>query len=62
MASILHVCDADMIEFHRINGNKTINFWRPSPSNRFSNFHLGDYLFFYVYDFIFDVHFFASFC
>lgn len=48
MASILHVCDADMIEFHRINGNKTINFWRPSPSNRFSNFHLGDYLFFYV--------------
>ena len=48
MASILHVCDAQMIEFHRINGNKTINFWRPSPSKRFSNFHIGDYLFFYV--------------
>ena len=48
MASILHICDAKMIEFHRINGNKTINFWRPSPSKRFSNFHIGDYLFFYV--------------
>ncbi len=48
MASILHICDAQMIEFHRINGNKTINFWRPSPSKRFSNFHVGDYLFFYV--------------
>lgn len=48
MASILHICDAQMIEFHRINGNKTINFWRPSPSKRFSNFHIGDYLFFYV--------------
>ncbi len=35
-----------MIEFHRLNGNSTINFWRPSIGKRFTDFHPGDLLFF----------------
>lgn len=35
-----------MIEFHRLNGSDTINFWRPSSSKRFTDFHPGDLLFF----------------
>lgn len=46
MASIIHVTDKDMIEFHRINGNKKMNFWRPGSNKRFADFKAGDYLFF----------------
>lgn len=46
MASIAYVTDRKMIDFHRINGNHSINFWRLSSSKRFSSFHSGDYLFF----------------
>lgn len=48
MASIVYVCDSKMIEFHRLNGSKTINFWRPSQNKNISDFHEGDYLFFLV--------------
>lgn len=35
-----------MIEFHRIHGNRIMNFWRPGASIRFADFHEGDLLFF----------------
>src|SRR5690606_7179606 len=35
-----------MIEFHRLNGNSTISFWRPSAGKRFTDFNHGDLLFF----------------
>ena len=46
MASILHITDKDMIEFHRLNGNSAFNFWRPSSSKKFADFKKGDFLFF----------------
>ncbi len=46
MASIAYITDQKMIDFHRVNGNQTMNFWRPSSVKRFSHFDVGDYLFF----------------
>ncbi len=46
MSSIAYVTDKRMIEFHRLNGNDGINFWRPSAGKRFSDFNSGDLLFF----------------
>ena len=46
MSSIAYITDKKMIEFHRLNGNSTINFWRPSSSKRFTDFNPGDLLFF----------------
>lgn len=46
MSSIAYITDAKMIEFHRLNGNDAMNFWRPSASKRFSDFNSGDLLFF----------------
>jgi hypothetical protein len=46
MSSIAYVTDQQMIEFHRINGNDGMNFWRPSVGKRFSDFKEGDLLFF----------------
>lgn len=48
MASIAYVTNSQMIEYHRINGNRTMNFWRPSYSKKFADFNEGDYLFFLV--------------
>lgn len=48
MASIAYVTDQRMIEFHRLNGNRTINFWRPGNMKKFSDFQEGDTLFFLV--------------
>ena len=48
MASIVYVCDLNMIEYHRLNGHNTINFWRLSQNRRFTDFHEQDYLFFLV--------------
>ncbi|MBR6957412.1 MAG: hypothetical protein IKH73_03070 [Erysipelotrichaceae bacterium] len=45
MASIAYISDSNMLEFHRLNGNKTIVFWRISNKN-FSAFNAGDLLFF----------------
>jgi|GEM_PF-1036617 len=45
MASIAYVSDKDMLEYHRLNGNKTINFWRTSTKS-FTGFKPGDLLFF----------------
>lgn len=46
MSSIAYVTDQKMIEYHRLNGNRSLNFWRPSAAIRFSDFHNGDLLFF----------------
>ena len=46
MASIAYITDRNMIEFHRLNGNRTMNFWRPSNSKKFTDFMPGDLLFF----------------
>ena len=46
MASIAYVTNSQMIEYHRINGNRTMNFWRPSYTKKFADFNDGDYLFF----------------
>lgn len=46
MSSIAYITDQRMIEFHRLNGNDGINFWRPSAGKRFSDFNSGDLLFF----------------
>ena len=46
MASIAYITDRNMIEFHRLNGNRTMNFWRPSNSKKFTDFKPGDLLFF----------------
>ena len=45
MASIAYISDSNMLEYHRLNGNKTIVFWRISSKN-FSDFTAGDLLFF----------------
>ncbi|MBR0137198.1 MAG: hypothetical protein IJM15_02195 [Erysipelotrichaceae bacterium] len=45
MASIAYISDSNMLEYHRLNGNKTIVFWRIS-SKKFSDFTAGDLLFF----------------
>ncbi len=46
MSSIAYVTDKHMIEFHRLNGNQTMNFWRPSSQKKFVDFFEGDLLFF----------------
>lgn len=46
MSSIAYITDRNMIEFHRLNGNSTISFWRPSAGKRFTDFNHGDLLFF----------------
>ncbi len=48
MASIAYVTNSQMVEYHRINGNRTMNFWRPSYTKKFADFNEGDYLFFLV--------------
>ena len=50
MSSIVYVTDNKMIEYHRLNGNTTMNFWRLSNQKNFSNFVKGDLLFFFVKD------------
>lgn len=46
MSSIAYITDHQMIEYHRLNGNRMINFWKPSTIKKISNFKKGDYLFF----------------
>jgi hypothetical protein len=46
MSAIAYVCDSQMLEYHRICGHNSINFWRPSKGKRFESFNEGDLLFF----------------
>lgn len=46
MSSIAYVTDKNMLEYHRINGSKSMNFWRLSKQQNFTDFAAGDLLFF----------------
>jgi len=46
MSAIAYITNQEMIEFHRLNGNKTINFWRLGNTKKISFFKKGDLLFF----------------
>lgn len=46
MASIAYVCDFKMINYHRLFGHQTMNFWRLTNAKQFTKFKQGDYLFF----------------
>jgi len=48
MSSIAYVTDRKMIDYHRLCGNTTMNFWRLSAGKEFTDFHRGDLLFFYT--------------
>lgn len=46
MASIAYICDIKMIDYHRLFGHHTMNFWRFTNTKQFTRFKPGDYLFF----------------
>ena len=46
MASIAYITDKDMMEYHRLNGNKAINFWRPGSKRNISSLQKEDFVFF----------------
>lgn len=46
MSSIAYVTDSKMLEMHRLNAHKTMNFWRLSNKINFSDFKKGDLVFF----------------
>lgn len=46
MASIAYICDMKMIDYHRLFGHQTMNFWRLTNAKQFTKFKQGDYLFF----------------
>lgn len=45
MSSIAYISDEKMLEFHRLNGHQSINFWRLSKK-KFDRFFYGDLVFF----------------
>ena len=45
MSSIAYLADENMLQYHRMHGNRNINFWRVGIRN-FENFEPGDLLFF----------------
>ena len=46
MSSIAYITDSKLLELHRLNNHKTMNFWRLSNNNNFSEFSIGDLVFF----------------
>lgn len=46
MSSIAYITDSKLLELHRLNRNKEMNFWRLTTTNRFTDFEVGDLLFF----------------
>ena len=46
MSSIAYITDSKMLEMHRLNAHKTMNFWRLSNKTNFSDFNKGDLVFF----------------
>ena len=46
MSSIAYITDSTMLENHRLLRNKTMNFWRLSTNINFSDFGIGDLVFF----------------
>lgn len=48
MSSIAYVSDESMLEYHRLRGSTSMNFWRLSSRNQFTRFYPGELLFFFV--------------
>lgn len=46
MSAICYITDSKLLELHRLNQNKEMNFWRLSTNNKFTDFGVGDLLFF----------------
>ncbi len=46
MSSIAYITEKHQLEFHRLNGDTTMNFWRPGKIRNFTDFSKGDLLFF----------------
>ena len=46
MSAIAYITDSKMLELHRLNNHKTMNFWRLSKNTNFSDFSTGDLVFF----------------
>ena len=46
MSAIVYVTDSKMLELHRLNNHKTMNFWRVSTNVNFSDFGVDDLVFF----------------
>ncbi len=46
MSAIAYITDSKMLELHRLNNHKTMNFWRLSQNINFSDFGEGDLVFF----------------
>ena len=46
MSAIAYITDSKMLELHRLNNHKTMNFWRLSNNINFSDFNVGDLVFF----------------
>ena len=46
MSAIAYITDSKMLELHRLNNHKTMNFWRLSKNINFSDFSSGDLVFF----------------
>jgi len=46
MSAIAYITDSKMLELHRLNNHRTINFWRLSNNVNFSDFGPGDLVFF----------------
>ena len=46
MSAIAYITESKMLELHRLNRNQTMNFWRPSSNINFSDFGVGDLVFF----------------
>lgn len=46
MSAIAYITDSKLLELHRLNNHKTMNFWRSSSNISFSDFGEGDLVFF----------------
>ena len=46
MSAIAYITDSKLLEMHRLNQNKEMNFWRLNTTYKFTNFNCGDLLFF----------------
>ena len=46
MSAIAYITDSKMLELHRLNAHKTMNFWRLSNNINFSDFRVGDLVFY----------------
>ena len=46
MGAIAYVTDSKMLELHRLNAHKTMNFWRLTAKTAFTDFEKGDLVFF----------------